>query len=162
MSIDKITIEYDVVERSAVDTTDSLLIKEADIALQKAHSPYSGFQVGCAVSLEGGKVYTGNNQENAAYPSGLCAERVALFAAKSQVSTPIETIVIVAKGKNGELADAFSCGNCRQVMMEYASHQERPIRVLMQTSQGKFVVVKDVKELLPFHFHRNSTSHLNQ
>lgn len=121
-----------------------------------AHAPYSNFTVGSAVLMEDSSIVIGNNQENAAYPSGLCAERVALFSAKSLSKKPIRTIAIVARNQKKEPADAFSCGNCRQVMMEYANVQSTPIRILMGDHTGKFVVVDDVRKLLPFSFHSKS------
>ena len=154
--MDKITIEYTVQGRFELGATDLQLIAEAEEALANAYAPYSKFTVGCAISLEGGKSVTGNNQENAAYPSGLCAERVALFAAKSQGRTAVNTIAIVAMNGKGQKANAFSCGNCRQVMLEYAYQQEQPIRILMQREDERFLVIKDVKELLPFHFNSDS------
>lgn len=154
--MDNINIEYTVKSKSELKEADRQLIEEAEEAMAKAYAPYSNFTVGCAISLEGGKCVTGNNQENAAYPSGLCAERVALFSAKSHETTPIDTIAIVASHTNGKRADAFCCGNCRQVMIEYACQQAQPIRVLMKREDQKFIVIKDVKELLPFHFNSES------
>ena len=135
---------------------DQELIANAHSSLKNAYAPYSGFKVGCAVALSSGRIITGNNQENAAYPSGLCAERVALFAAKSQYKEPIATIVVLAQTSAGHPANAFSCGNCRQVMMEYASQQSEPIRILMLTEQDTYIELTNVKELLPFHFNSES------
>lgn len=128
------------------------LVEEAEKAMENAHAPYSRFTVGSALILESGKIVTGNNQENAAYPSGLCAERVALFKAMSDSKEPIDTIVVLAKNGSGATADAFSCGNCRQVMMEYAGMQEKPIKILMRDREEQFIVVDDVRLLLPFNF----------
>lgn len=124
--------------------------------MDKAHAPYSRFQVGSAVRLADLSVVTGNNQENAAYPSGLCAERVALFKAKSESVLDIEAIAVVARNANGEVADAFSCGGCRQVMMEYASLQQKPMRILMRDQDEQVIIVADVKALLPFHFNSST------
>jgi cytidine deaminase len=135
---------------------DQSLIKCAKQAMDNAYAPYSGFSVGCAVKMANQEIVTGNNQENAAYPSGLCAERVALFGVKSKTRASIDTLVVVARSKNGQDANAFSCGNCRQVMTEYAHQQTAPIRILMQTDQSTFIEVDNVKELLPFHFNSDS------
>lgn len=147
-------IEINYVKSSfdELDAADKALVTKAREALANAHAPYSKFQVGSAVLLADETTVTGNNQENAAYPSGLCAERVALFAAKSQTKEDIKAIAIVAQNPKGADADAFACGACRQVMMEYASMQKTPIRVIMGNHQGDFVLLNDCKQLLPFHF----------
>lgn len=121
-------------------------------AMQGAHAPYSNFQVGSAVLLADGSTVTGNNQENAAYPSGLCAERVALFAAKSQTKQAVRIVAIAAQNDQGKSADSFSCGSCRQVMMEYASLQDEKITVIMRDHEGQFIVLEDARQLLPFSF----------
>ena len=131
---------------------DKHLYDAAVKAIELSHSPYSRFKVSSAVLMEDGEIVTGSNQENAAYPSGLCAERVALFAAKAKSHLPIKTILVMAQLESGDSADAFSCGSCRQVMLEYASLQSAPIKILMQTRDRDFIEVKDVKDLLPFNF----------
>lgn len=150
----KESIHIDYVKSSfdALDSSDQALVKKALEALSKAHAPYSRFHVGSSVLLKDQSVITGNNQENAAYPSGLCAERVALFAAKSQSKEEIQAIAIVARNQNDETADAFACGGCRQVIMEYASMQDHPIRVIMGDRHGDYVILENSKLLLPFHF----------
>lgn len=149
---ESIEINYVKCPFEALDAMDKALVEKAQGAMQMAHAPYSNFHVGSAVRLSDGHIVTGNNQENAAYPSGLCAERVALFAARSQSREAIETIAIVARNHKGQLADAFACGACRQVMMEYASLQDSPIRVIMGHRLGDFLVLADSRLLLPFHF----------
>lgn len=107
------------------------LIAMAREAAQKAYAPYSEFQVGAALQLENGQFFTGSNQENAAYPSGLCAERVALFYANAQdPEVAIKHLVIVAKNKNGFVRTPISpCGACRQVMLETEKRQGTPMQV---------------------------------
>lgn len=156
MTSKQIEIIFTEIEGSDVTANDLKLINQAKQAAENAYAPYSNFRVGCAVLLVNEKVVVGNNQENAAYPSGLCAERVALFSAKSASKTEIDTIVVVAIGEDGLPADAFSCGNCRQVMLEYSSQQSNPVRILMQTRRETYIEVSDVKELLPFHFNSDS------
>lgn len=151
-----LNISYKIVELSQMSETDQALVKSAEESLVYVHAPYSKFSVGSAVRDVSGKVTTGSNQENAAYPSGLCAERVAVFAAKSQSKVDLEAIVVLAKNEKGQLADAFSCGNCRQVMLEYASVQEEPIKIIMQRKEGDFVILDDVRFLLPFSFASDS------
>ncbi|MEQ8469941.1 MAG: cytidine deaminase [Marinoscillum sp.] len=151
-----INISYHTLKKDELNSDDLHLIDHAIQAMAGAHAPYSNFTVGSAVKMADQSVVTGNNQENAAYPSGLCAERVALFAAKSQSKQAVETIAIVAQNQKKQWADAFSCGNCRQVMLEYASQQETPIRILMGDKNGCFVVLEDVTFLLPFSFDANT------
>lgn len=147
-----LSINYKILEFDDLSANDRQLVLAGEQGLKNAYAPYSLFSVGSAVRDMNGKITTGNNQENAAYPSGLCAERVALFAAKSQDQTPLETIVVLAKNQEQHLADAFPCGSCRQVMIEYASLQKSPIRILMQRKEGDFILLDDVRILLPFHF----------
>ena len=145
-------ITYQLLEYNQLSTQEKELVSQAEGALQFSYSPYSNFKVASAVLLVDNSIIAGSNQENAAYPSGLCAERVALFAAKGSRNTDIDTIVVIAQNSGNGMADAFSCGSCRQVMVEYASQQGLPIKILMRTSHGKFISVGDVRELLPFHF----------
>ncbi|MFY0607886.1 MAG: cytidine deaminase [Cyclobacteriaceae bacterium] len=145
-------ISYSHLKLEDLTLKDQELIERAVKAMDGAHAPYSNFHVGSAVLLADGQIVIGNNQENAAYPSGLCAERVALFAAMSNSQQEIAAIAIVARNAKKKPADAFACGSCRQVMLEYASKQEAPIRVVMGDHQGQFIVLDDVKKLLPFSF----------
>jgi len=151
-------INYNVLSFERLTSPDKTLVTAAIEAMKKAYAPYSNFMVGSAVLMQDGQIIKGNNQENAAYPSGLCAERVALFAAKSASSEPIVSIAIVANNAKGEAADAFACGNCRQVMLEYANQKEQtePIRVLMRTHKAEFLILEDVRQLLPFTFNSNT------
>jgi len=135
----------------------SLMLKARD-ACHQAYAPYSGFQVGAAVLLSNGEVIIGNNQENAAYPSGLCAERVALFAAHSQYPTEsISTIAISAcRPQQSGYLEVTPCGGCRQVMMEFQSLQQQPIDVLMEGPEGTLYHVSSIDTLLPLKFSKNS------
>jgi cytidine deaminase len=151
-----IQISYREVSIEELNTVDQNLIQDALETMKHAHAPYSQFKVGSAVRLDDGSVVTGSNQENAAYPAGLCAERVALFAAKSQSDKSVDAIAVVARNKSDKPANAFSCGSCRQVIMEYANLQDHPIKILMQTAEGTIVVLEDSKELLPFRFNSDS------
>ena len=130
------------------------LIEEAKKAAQLAYAPYSRFLVGAALRLKNGKIIRGNNQENAAYPSGLCAERVACFAAKSQFpDEPIEMIAIVAKNATADHYKlATPCGSCRQSMSEYENHQESPIKLYLLGDDGQVYESESVENLLPFKF----------
>ena len=140
---------------SELPDVDHSLMEMAEESLKTAYAPYSHYRVGAALRLSNGKVITGNNQENAAYPSGLCAERVAMFFAKAQYpDDSIEAIAICAKSDDFTIKEAVSpCGACRQVMAEYQIHQHSPIRVIMKGEKGPILVVNTVKALLPLMFH---------
>lgn len=146
------TIPYKKLAFGSLSAQEKALISLSEESLKNAHAPYSNFTVGSAIRIADGGVYSGSNQENAAYPSGLCAERVAMFKAKSESKKPIEAIVVIARNGKGEAADAFSCGSCRQVMMEYAGLQNEPIKILMRDKDENYIVLDDARLLLPFSF----------
>jgi cytidine deaminase len=129
------------------------LIEAAKNATKRAYAPYSGFSVGAAVLLGNGEIISGNNQENAAYPSGLCAERTTLFFANASFpDQTIEAIAIAAWHKGTFTTDAITpCGACRQVLLETENRFGTPMRVLMCGEEGIYVV-HSVKELLPLSF----------
>lgn len=133
---------------------DSTLFAAAEKAISKAYAPYSGFRVGAAALLENGKIITGNNQENAAYPSGLCAERVALFYASSQYpDIAVKTIAIAAKADNFQFEGPVApCGSCRQVLAETENRFQNKIRVIMKGTSGNLYLVEGVNNLLPWMF----------
>jgi cytidine deaminase len=137
-----------------LDAESRYLAHKAKEHLSQAHSPYSKFQVAAAVLMEDGAIIIGTNQENAAYPSGLCAERVAIFYANSQQpDKKIKKVVVVARKKNHkELAPAASCGGCRQVMLESEQRQGTPIQIVMHISETGWVVAPSATSLLPFAF----------
>jgi cytidine deaminase len=134
---------------------DQFLLEKARIATKSAYAPYSGFNVGAAILLENGIIVTGNNQENAAYPSGLCAERVAMFAASSQYpDIPMKVIAITANSRKFEVNIPISpCGSCRQVMSEYETKQNMPLKVILMGAKGDIQVIDTIAGLLPFMFH---------
>lgn len=129
------------------------LIAAAKHATEKSYAPYSNFKVGAALLLENGEIVTGNNQENAAYPSGLCAERVAIFYANSVYpDQKIEAIAIAAWANNTFTKDAITpCGGCRQVLLEAENRFSAPMRILMYSEEGIYVV-NTIKTLLPLSF----------
>jgi len=133
---------------------DRHLLTEAIAATKSAYAPYSDFKVGAAVLLDNGTIVKGSNQENAAYPSGLCAERVALFSAGAQFpGIKIKAIAVIAfKGTETEPRPASPCGACRQVMTEYEQLHKQNIRFIMIDSGGKILIAENVKTLLPFTF----------
>lgn len=121
---------------------------------EKAYTPYSNFKVGACVLLENGETVVGCNQENASFPAGLCAERVAVFAAGAQYPDfPIKLIAISIQGGNGIIEPAAPCGNCRQVIGEFESKQDKPIPLLLGVDKSKFYKVASALELLPLSFH---------
>lgn len=130
------------------------LMNKAQEACEHAYAPYSGFRVGAAVLLESGEIVSGSNQENAAYPSGLCAERVAVFYCGSRYpDRPVSAIAITARALDYELAEPVgSCGACRQVMLEQENRQQTPIALYFMGETGKIIKIHSVKDLLPFRF----------
>lgn len=131
----------------------SILARKAQEALKTSYSPYSHFSVGAALQLANGQYVLGSNQENGAYPSGLCAERVALFYAGSTFPTiPVVAIAVAASYKGKPTDEPVSpCGGCRQVMIETRSAGNEPIKMVM-VGASKVIVVEDVSHLLPFTF----------
>jgi cytidine deaminase len=129
------------------------LIMKAREAARNAYAPYSGFRVGAAVLLENGVIVTGNNQENAAYPSGLCAERTALFYASSQYpNIPVDSIAISTINLTATPSElAKPCGACRQVMAEYEDVAGKPMQIILD-SADKILVLNGIDSLLPLRF----------
>lgn len=123
-------------------------------AAKSAYAPYSNFFVGAALLLENGKIICGNNQENVAFPSGLCAERVAFFSAGAQYpGVPIKAIAITARSDKFSIDKPVTpCGGCRQVMAEYEERYKKNIRVILSGERGKLFVVDSIKALLPLMF----------
>lgn len=144
---------YDTIEE--LDLQDKQLLIEAKEASKKAYAPYSNFFVGAAILLENGKIITGNNQENAAFPSGLCAERVAVFAAASHFPDEIiRKIAIYANTDKFEITNPISpCGACRQVLSEYEIKQNSDLKIILMSEKSKIVIFNGVKDILPFMFH---------
>lgn len=144
-----------------LDLESKYLTHKAKDATGHAYAPYSKFLVGAAVLLEDGTIVTGTNQENAAYPSGMCAERVALFAAAAlHPEKKITKIAVVAKRKGGkEILPATSCGPCRQVMLEFEQRQEKTMEVIMQSQEHKWIKAPSAESLLPFSFTKASLEH---
>ena len=139
------------------DTPDDVmsLVKVAAASREGAYAPYSDFLVGAAIEMQDGSIHTGNNQENAAYPSGLCAERVALFHAGAMCGDKkIKRIAIVGGPRDSvESSPAAPCGACRQSMLEYEERQGEPIEVVFAgVGLSPIYSVHSVKDLLPFSF----------
>ena len=143
---------YDNIED--LDTESKYLVHKAKEATAHSYSPYSRFCVGSAVVLEDDTVITGANQENAAYPLCMCAERVALYAVAAQYpGKRIKKLAVVAHKKNHkELIPVASCGACRQVMLEFEQRQNTPIEVIMLGPGEKWIKCPSALSLLPFGF----------
>jgi len=139
---------------SELEVADIALYNRAKEAAANAYAPYSGFGVGAACLLDNGEVFTANNQENAAYPSGLCAERSLLFyVGANHPEQTIVKLVIAIKSKLKDPKKIYSpCGGCRQVMAEYQTRQSSPIQIMFESGENKFLVCKKVDDLLPFIF----------
>jgi len=142
-----------IYEPTEVTSTDKLVIDKAIEASFNAYAPYSKFKVGAAVLLENGEIITGNNQENAAYPSGLCAERTALFYANANYPNVAVVSLAVAVNKNGIVLKhpAPPCGSCRQVILESENRFAKPIRIILAGTES-VEVVANAKALLPLDF----------
>ena len=141
---------------AATDLTPAELItwQAARDATTHAYAPYSGFHVGAALLLADGTVFRGTNQENAAYPSGLCAERTALFglAAAQPGHAPIVGMAVAARPTNGDFGPALPCGACRQVMLEYETRQGKPIPLLLPGRAGTILRFQSLAAIIPFNF----------
>lgn len=131
------------------------LLHAATEALENAYAPYSRFKVGAALLLENGLIVKGNNQENMAYPSGLCAERVAIFAAGANFpGISIKMIAITAASIDFPSDHPIApCGACRQSMLEYELNQKQPIVIIMRGSIGNTYRASGVQQLLPLFFY---------
>lgn len=142
-------------DTTEMESADAELLNKARQAVKTSYSPYSKFAVGAAVELANGQIVMGSNQENAAYPSGLCAERVAIFAAASQFpNEAIVSIAIAIESPNHDTEEPIApCGACRQVMIEYEHLHNHPMNIIMDAEKGSIVKVNKASELLPFDFH---------
>ncbi len=152
-------IQFTILEYNSLNELPESYIKlyeVASIVAKKAYAPYSNFNVGAAILLDNGKIISGNNQENAAYPSGICAERVAVFFANAQYpNNKIISIAIVAYGNNGDIIEnpVPPCGSCRQVILESQFRQNEPIKLILFGSK-RIYVVEDASLLLPINFNK--------
>ena len=130
------------------------LVQKAIEMTKMSYVPYSHFHVGAAIQLKNGVVIMGCNQENAAFPAGICAERSAIFAAGAQYpDQPIMTLAITARNSKGELLDepASPCGTCRQVIIETETRFKQPVRILLYGKKHTYVM-DGIRQLMPFSF----------
>ena len=133
------------------------LIDAAKESTSSAYAPYSNFKVGAALLLENGEIVTGNNQENAAYPSGLCAERTAVFYANAQYPNQKVEALAVAAFYSGEFTDDLisPCGSCRQVLLEVESRYNSPVKILLY-KKGEVYVADSMSSLMPLSFTKDA------
>ena len=150
----KIELSFISAQLSELSSEEKQLVANAKSSLSTAYAPYSGFLVGASVLLENGEIINGSNQENVAYPSGLCAERVAIFYASAQYpGVPIKAIAVTANTHlDPSEIPASPCGNCRQTLAEYQQKQSTSIPIIFMGASGKIVYCNSVLDLLPFAF----------
>ena len=155
IKIDTSFIEYDSLEEMETSVQD-LMLRAVEIR-KKAYAPYSKFRVGAAILLENNEIILGSNQENAAYPSGLCAERTAVFSAGALF--PGVTIKAIAISASSDVKCTDQpippCGACRQSLFEYEVKQSHPIAVYCMGSEGKIIKTASITNILPFYFDKN-------
>lgn len=149
----KIEINIDRCKLEELDETDRELIRRAIDATANSYAEYSQFHVGAAVRLGNGHIVIGANQENAAFPSGICAERTAVFAAQANCpEEPITILAIAAKNPQGLVKQPVTpCGACRQVLVEIEERYNRPMRILLYGTEAVYIV-RSAKDLLPLSF----------
>lgn len=148
-----INISIDHCQLDELSAEDRELVERAIKATENSYANYSHFYVGAALRLANGQIVIGANQENAAFPSGLCAERTAVFAAQANYpDQPVTALAIVARNDNGLLEEPVSpCGGCRQVILGIEDRYKQPIRIMLYGKRGVYCV-SSVKDLLPLSF----------
>jgi cytidine deaminase len=149
----RIEINMQFCQMDELSAEDQELVRAAIGATANSYARYSNFNVGAALRLADGSITTGANQENAAFPSGLCAERCAIFAAQSHhPEHAITALAIAAKNVNGLMPDPVSpCGACRQVILEMEDRYQQPVRILLYGTRGVYCINR-VKDLMPLSF----------
>ena len=149
-----LTINYqEYTSEQELAATDRELLNAAREATKNSYSPYSHFRVGAAARLGDGAIVSGSNQENLAYPSGLCAERVTLFSASAQSGgKAVRMMAVTAIDGEGKSATAAPCGACRQVMAEQERRQGSKMRIIVPLGNGKIRIFDSADDLLPFAF----------
>ena len=143
-----------VAQMSELTDAERSLVEQAIEATNRSYAPYSNFSVGAAILLKNGTTIMGCNQENAAFPSGICAERSAIFAAGAQYpDQPVIMLAIAARNEKGELQEepVSPCGPCRQVIIETETRYKQPVRILLYGK--KYIYVVDgIRQLMPLSF----------
>lgn len=149
----KLEINMDFCSINELSNVEQKMVEKACESTKNSYAPYSKFHVGAAVLLKNGTIITGANQENAAFPSGLCAERTAVFAAQANYpDQPILILAIAASDSNGLREKPITpCGSCRQVILEVEERYKHPVEILLYGRKGIYRI-KSVKDLLPLSF----------
>jgi cytidine deaminase len=153
--IKKLDFSYNSYESiNELNSKDQKLLKAAEQILEKSYSVYSGFSVGAAALLSNGEIVCANNQENVAYPSSMCAERVLFYYCKSNFpDCIIEKVAITVKAVEKIIDEPISpCGACRQVMFEYENNQDKKIKILLKGEVGNVYEIDSITDLLPLGF----------
>lgn len=142
-----------VYQEQELSDEDRALLEAARKATESSYAPYSKFYVGAAVRLANKQIICGSNQENAAYPSGTCAERTAIFYANAQYpDQAVETLAIAAQTQGSFLTKPISpCGACRQVILETEHRYGKPVRILLYGTEGVYVL-EGIRSILPLQF----------
>lgn len=149
----KLEISYNSYSIDELTEEERLLVERAREATRNSFAPYSNFHVGAALMLKNGKVIIGANQENSAFPSGLCAERTAVFTAQANYpEQPIMMLAIAAADSNGLRSKPVSpCGACRQVILQMESRYHQQVEILLSGTKS-ILRFKSIKDLMPFSF----------
>lgn len=152
----KLTTKITVYNLDECTDIEKKLIEEAKSATTRAYAPYSNFKVGAAILFEDGQILTGNNQENAAYPSGLCAERTTIFYANANYPDLKIVAIAIAAYTNGRFTKEIitPCGGCRQALLEVENRFQTPMKTIMYSDEGIYVA-ESIKDLLPLSFGEN-------
>ena len=143
-----------VAQMSELSDAERLLVEQAIAATDRSYAPHSHFHVGAAIQLKDGTTIMGCNQENAAFPAGLCAERTAIFAAGAKYpDVPVKVLAIAARTPNGALqAEPVSpCGTCRQVIIETETRFKQAVRIILYGTK-RIYVMDGIKQLMPLSF----------
>lgn len=149
-----ITISVTVKTEEELSAEEKTLLTEAKAATYRSYSPYSHFSVGAAVEMEDGTIVTGSNQENAAYPSGLCAERTAVFYAQSRYpDMKVRRLCVAARDTGGQflVKPIPPCGACRQVLLEAENRNGAPIEIMLYGTEVTYII-ESAASLLPIQF----------
>ncbi|MFC4687279.1 MAG: cytidine deaminase [Chryseobacterium sp. 36-9] len=151
----EIKINFEVIPSyEKLNDIEKILFDKAKTIREQAYAPYSNFLVGCAVLLENGEIITGSNQENAAYPSGLCAERTTIFwTSANYPDVKIKKLFVIGAPKDALTSTPIPpCGACRQSILEYESKQKEEIEIYFASLDGEILKTKSIRDLLPFSF----------
>lgn len=151
----ELKIHFESIESyDKLDETEKMLFDKAQKIRALAYAPYSNFTVGCAILLENGEVITGSNQENAAYPSGLCAERTTIFWIGANFpEVKIKKLFVIGAPREAMSSIPIPpCGACRQSILEYEAKQNEEIEIYFASLGGEIYKTKSIRDLLPFSF----------